>query len=393
MKLLATFAAIGTLLFGPALSGQQVIIDPESVSIRFEGQRQLTASPVVNLKFAPFQQGSFYIQTSAPWLSFGGVTNGKGCTCDGWRITVRADRSKLPTTGTVMGTLTVIAEGYPRKSLQVSVELLPLPPTGTVPTITTIVGAADFQRVPFIAGSLFTIFGRDLADKSEAASRVPWPTRLANTEVLLCESPPVGSSAQPKCAAMGLLFVSAGQINFRLSVTSIDSAGRYLVVSRSGIMSTRFGMSFSDTYPQIFHSLQECPITTPQCPAASKFQRLAITHPNGSLVLSANPTRADGVYVMWLIGLSFPAAIPGDNLQPHAKLDLRLYPEARSTSGASAEIIYVGHSAQFPGLFQINFRLPKLLMDNWPNLTEKFEIYFALVTNFASTGGAFPFSR
>jgi uncharacterized protein (TIGR03437 family) len=233
------------------------------------------------------------------------------------------------------------------------------------PTIGAAVSAADFQYGIAYEG-LATIFGSHLSDQTYTAS-VPLPARLGPTEVRYC---PQLSTSWDQCVPMELLFVSPAQINFRVPYRfGNQTLYGALVVRRDDILSdeTRrqaigpvapriFQVGFDCAYDALRGSPSPCGLA-PQRISSQQVVRGAITGEDGALVTSGNPARIGSFYTVWLTGL-------GHIDNGKTPFDLQITAAGIPASGSAAavstpvKISFAGYSPQFPGLYQINFRLP-----------------------------------
>src|SRR3954464_12765157 len=91
------------------------------------------------------------------------------------------------------------------------------------PAITSVVNGASFES-GVVRGSIGSIFGSNLAQSTESAKRLPLPTTLAGTPVLVggleWEAP--------------LYFVSSGQINFQLPFEALGGILPIVVTTPQG---------------------------------------------------------------------------------------------------------------------------------------------------------------
>jgi len=87
--------------------------------------------------------------------------------------------------------------------------------------------------------------------------------------------------------------------------------------------------------------------------------RGAIIDPEGRLVSSKNPIRPNKDYSMYLTGLGVGRnSVQVDQILP---VTISLCPDATQDCVlvTSTEISYMGNAPHFPGLDQVNFRLPR----------------------------------
>ncbi len=216
-----------------------------------------------------------------------------------------------------------------------------------------IVNAANFQRY-FATYGLATIWGDNLASTTISATTA-WPKKLGETEVFGNDVP------------LGLLFVSPTQINFQLSNNT--GTVNIRVVNGPNRNPASFAIDVQSRWPAIFEMGYDCaynPLWNDPSPCGLSARRTheqqptrgAVTDPDGNLLLSSAPARLNGTYTVWFTGLGGPPAVnpPPPSYWPEA------YVGGLPHGGLKyLTITYVGQS-QFPGLYQMNFRIPPEIM-------------------------------
>jgi uncharacterized protein (TIGR03437 family) len=137
--------------------------------------------------------------------------------------------------------------------------------------------------------------------------------------------------------------------------------------------SQQLGLAFSQ--PRIFTEGYDClidarfPDANKNCgltftkPTTNFANRGAITDQQARVNSSANPARIGEYYTIWMTGLG---QNPGALANTPAGFwlgftDVPVYGYTGSTSLLSAKPTYVGISPQYPGLYQVNFKLPDSL--------------------------------
>ena len=250
-----------------------------------------------------FRQNEEYDPATNTWRSLAPMPTPRhglyGATVEGRRIFV-------PSGGPVAG-----------GNFSTAHEAFYLPPT-TPPEINSggVLNAASFEAA-VAPGSLASLFGANLAPGSQIAVRLPLPTQMNATSVLVNGVP------------APLLFAGPGQINFQLPPGTRAPAS--VVVSQAGVLSVPIPLPLFEAAPGIFTVSQD-----------GRGQG-SILHVGGSLVSPANPATVGEAIEIYFTGL-------GESL-------LLVVPEV-TIGGRRAEILSVGNAPGFVGLNQVNVRVP-----------------------------------
>ncbi len=179
--------------------------------------------------------------------------------------------------------------------------------------------ASNTPGNPVSPGSIVSIYGSGLAPRTVAAEGTALPLSLANVAV------EINGIRAP------MYFVSPSQINVQIPSEIAGSEAKFLVTN-AGESSSPVAVPLALTSPTIFSA------------DLSGAGLGIITHADFSLVTAANPAAAAEVVVVWATGLG--SASPG----------LELW-----VGGAKAEVLFAGPHPLWPGLYQINVRLPTAL--------------------------------
>lgn len=236
----------------------------------------------------------------------------------------------------------------------------------TAPRITSIVTSASFTPTLPVEGALLTITGTNLATSTIAAASTTYPMQLGSTRVEECYF--------DECGSQPLLFVSPTQINFQVRRTSppLSAFASYRVV-RQGIASDRETVGrWTDAVVEVFVVGYDCPVETPCAfsvtPANGRIVfRAALTDLSYRLVTSTNPARPGQYYTAWVTGLGTYNS--RGELPANREVSVLFF---NPTTGnffdhlGSVDADYAGASLQYPGLYQVNFRLPDLVRKGWP---------------------------
>jgi uncharacterized protein (TIGR03437 family) len=193
-------------------------------------------------------------------------------------------------------------------------------------------------------GSVFVLYGTDLATKDASAATVPFPTTLLSTKVTVNGIP------------VPLYYVSATQIN---AVMPWETAGGAVasVVVENGAATSNATMVY-------------VPATGTPGIAVYNSNRAVVTDPNYNVVGSAGtPVNVGDIVIAWFTG--------GGPVQPAGKL-VTGGPAPNGLSWVtgnysvtvggipSPSVIYIGLSPGSVGLYQANFVVPQIAKGTYP---------------------------
>jgi uncharacterized protein (TIGR03437 family) len=202
-----------------------------------------------------------------------------------------------------------------------------------------VVNAASFTaRVA--PGSLFSVFGSDLATSNGSARALPLATTLNGTSVT------VGGKPAP------LVFVSGGQINAQVPYEATPGDNVPVVVTVDGVASLAGTVSIVAAAPGVFQYGNK---------------RAVVQNDDYSLNDPAAPAKAGSYVVAYFTGagrLDNPVETGGpagsDPLsRPTGSVSV-------TVGGQTAEIAFAGMTPGFVGLAQINFKTPSLAPGDYP---------------------------
>ena len=199
------------------------------------------------------------------------------------------------------------------------------------PRIASVVNGANLRSGRLAPGSLFTIFGEDLASETAAAESLPLPARLAGTEVL------VNGRRAP------LLYVSPTQIN--AAVPAETPIGRGGVIVRSAAGQNRgHPVEVRAAAPELFL------IEGDQAQALNA---------DGSWNSADKPAAADEILTIYWTGLgvSDPWVGAGE-AAPVERPAVAAHPVTVKIGGREAEVRFAGLAPGFAGLGQLNAVTP-----------------------------------
>lgn len=312
------------------------------VTVTVSSKPALSFSPAeLRLQMAAGQSGpaaSVQVSTNggaADWSVSASAANGGN-----W---LRAQRSGSAAVATVDGS--GLAPGVYRGSLQflsdaaanpattVPVELRVLAPGPPVISPDGVVDAASYcaynSRCYLTPGQLASVFGSQLAYTTAHAGAVPLPAQLGTTRLLVNGVP------------VELVHAEFGQINFRVPDLPPSTTRLFLQAERDGQKSNVVSVPYTSGAPGIF--------TTDSSGGGYG----AILHANTARLVSAVDPAAPGEYVeIYLTGLGRTSA--GNAVETPTVV---LFGEG-ITGTIELQPSYAGVAPGFPGLYQVNVRIP-----------------------------------
>jgi len=222
--------------------------------------------------------------------------------------------------------------------------------------------AASLFSEPLAPGVLATIyplgvtFGTDTANSNQQANPVPYPTVLADTQVLF--------NGQPA----PVLLVSPGQINFMIPMSAPTSGTADVQVVRqsTGQILTDGLVSMNTVSPAIFAGgLSNCSL------AGGKCKQAAVVNGDGTLNSPTSPAAAGSYISIYATGQGFVQGAPADgdiprgglvntSVVPRVFINACYVDDSACTHETGVDTVqFSGLSPQFPGVWQINVRIPK----------------------------------
>jgi len=200
-----------------------------------------------------------------------------------------------------------------------------------------IVHAASFESgVPIAPGSLITLYGSKLADRTGSASTVPLPSQLNGTEVSLGDRP------------LPLLFTSDGQLNAQVPYDVPVDTQHQILVKRGESIAVPETLNVAAAQPGIFTKSQ------------NGSGQGAITRQNGvTLAEPGTPAARGEVVIIYCSGLGpvNPTVVAG-RPAPSSPLSSVVNPVTVMIGGQQAQVLFAGLAPTFSGLYQINAFVP-----------------------------------
>ncbi len=202
-----------------------------------------------------------------------------------------------------------------------------------------VVNAASFGA-KVAPGSLFSIFGTDLATATQSAAAAPLPTAIASTSVTIGGKP------------AALVFVSAGQINAQVPYETPQGDTVPVVVTVNGQSSPVANVAVMAAAPGVFQFGEK---------------RAVVQNSDYTVNNADNGAAPDSYAVAYLTGAGdvdnpvATGAVAGSN--PLSKHKAQI---TATVNGTQAEVVFAGLTPQFIGLTQVNFRVPGLPAGTYP---------------------------
>ncbi|MBI2690025.1 MAG: SMP-30/gluconolactonase/LRE family protein [Acidobacteria bacterium] len=208
-------------------------------------------------------------------------------------------------------------------------------PSGTTPVVragAVVHGASQRADVPIAPGSLVTLYGTNLSERTTGSNPLPLPTESEGTEVLLGGEP------------LPILFASPGQINAQLPFSLQSNAVLQVVVRRRDQISVPEAFVVAPAQPGIFTKNQQ-----------GSGQGIVVRSDQVTLAEPGTPARPGEAIVIYATGLgpvSQPVAAGAPS--PSNPLAVVLSPVTVVAGGKTAQVIFAGLTPGFAGLYQVN---------------------------------------
>ena len=202
-----------------------------------------------------------------------------------------------------------------------------------------VVNAASFTA-KVAPGSLFSIFGSDLAVATDSAKSLPLETSMKDTSVT------VGGKPAP------LVFVSGAQLNAQAPYELAEADNVPVVVTVNGVSSLAGTVSVVNAAPGIFQFGNK---------------RAVVQNEDYSLNNTDSPAKSGSYVVAYLTGagrVDNSIATGGP-----AASDPLARPRGIVTATVDnqpADVVFAGMTPGFVGLAQVNLRIPNLLPGDYP---------------------------
>ena len=231
-------------------------------------------------------------------------------------------------------TTTAVASGFEQATAQISGAIA----ANAVPQVYSggAVHAATFGAgAPLAPGSVFSIFGTNLAADQFFAQEVPLPKELGGLSATL------GDFDVP------LFFTSSGQVNAQVPFELPPDSSAQLVVKVGEAFTVPETINLSAVQPGIFTV------------NSSGSGPGSITDVNFALVSSSNPVRAGDAILIFCTGLgaTSPPFSSGERA-PLSPLFTVVTPVTATVDGLSAPVLFNGLAPNLVGVYQVNVQIP-----------------------------------
>ena len=200
-----------------------------------------------------------------------------------------------------------------------------------------VVSAASFApQAPTSPGSLISIFGVEMADRTGSADALPLSTQLAGTSVLL------GGQTLP------LLFTSEGQITAMVPYGIATNTEHQLIIQR--------GTSFTVPEPVTVAAAQPAVFTVNQLGTGQGI----IVDPNFQIAGPGNAVAAGTMITVFCAGLGeVDQPITAGEAAPSSPPANTVNPVTVTIGGVQSEVLFSGLTPGFAGLYQVNVTVPE----------------------------------
>ncbi len=214
-------------------------------------------------------------------------------------------------------------------------------PGATMPAITGIVNSASFAVGPQAGGTLFSIFGQNLAGSTTQATTMPLPTQLAGVSLTINSIP------------VPLLFVSPGQINAQVPY-GIPVGSSQMALTTGGISYSAVPFEITNVSPGLFI-------------IADGTGRGAIENQDYSVNSPQNPAAPGSTIMAYFTGEgSVSPAVTTGAPAPRSPLSTAVAASSATIGDQPAQISFTGVTPTLAGVAQMNITVPNLAPGSYP---------------------------
>ena len=207
------------------------------------------------------------------------------------------------------------------------------------PAISAVTNAGSYSQNALSPGSLISLFGSDLAPIAASATAIPLPLSIADTSVTINSLP------------APLLFESPGQINAQIP-WDIQPGAATVVVRTRGAWSPPVHITVQQAAPGLF---------------TNESGGAAAINEDGSVNSHEKPAPAGSVVSVFFTGQGPVATAVDEGAPPPAgTTDSVTSTMSATIGGAPAQIEFAGLTPLYPGVAQINLKVPALASGTYP---------------------------
>jgi uncharacterized protein (TIGR03437 family) len=193
-------------------------------------------------------------------------------------------------------------------------------------------GASQRADVPIAPGSLVTLYGANLSERTTGLNALPLPVESEGTEVLLDGQ------------ALPILFASPGQINAQLPFSLPTNAALQVVVRKREQISVPEVFVVAAAQPGIFTKNQQ-----------GSGQGIVVRADQVTLAEPGTPARLGEAIVIYGTGLGpVSQTVAAGTPSPSSPLAATLSTVSVTVGGRAAQVLFAGLTPGFAGLYQVN---------------------------------------
>jgi uncharacterized protein (TIGR03437 family) len=233
-------------------------------------------------------------------------------------------------------TLRALAPGLAEAKLQLQGTVTP--GAGSLPQTfrNGLVHAASYAKfAPLAPGSIFSLFGQNLATSRSAASSLPLPKQLGDAQVTLGGLP------------VPLFYAGEGQVNGQVPFELTAGTKASLLVTVKGVAAPPDEITLADAQPGIF--------TVDQSGSGAGVILDAAYRP----LSASNPAKVGDIILVFCtgLGLTDPKVVSG-TASPSDPPATVVNPVTATIGGINAPVHFAGLTPGFAGLYQVNVQVP-----------------------------------
>jgi uncharacterized protein (TIGR03437 family) len=207
------------------------------------------------------------------------------------------------------------------------------------PAIESVANAASYSTAAISPGSLISIFGSNLAGLTASAPSVPLPMSIADTSVM------VGGVPAP------ILYESAGQINAQVP-WEVPAGPAAVVVRTGGASSASANVTIQAAAPGLF---------------TNRNGGVAALNADGSANSQQSPAGSGSVVSIFFTGQGpVTTAVDDGASPPTGTIVSATLPASATIGGTAAQITFAGLAPLYPGVAQMNLKVPALASGVYP---------------------------